>query len=392
MVKKKLIPMYPYFVKKEANKILEECDDICNNLNIVHFLWYGTCLGLVRDKTWIMTDRDIDVGIICSKEKYLELITQLKKKEYKKYEEGYLKNQLELDIYYKRFPKKSEKFLCTFEEITYNKRTYKVPSPVNEYLECIYGETWKILRQKHQHLKILIEAGYLKKEDIDPNILKRIFPMNVLICCGGKLGTYGAEFEHKEGITQKSDLSLGPETVIERMVRLLKKKGLIDITVAYTDEKPKITGVKFRKVIYKPLLQSTVYQCRDLINNTMIIEGDTVWELGFLNNIIFQDFEDCMYILLNIFMINPSGAKKMHQMYKKLRTKFEKGGWSKGPHGTKGGAGHRFGDLELPLTTEFNCKVKRYFSRYRVGDIDRPKDLAFWRKYLKEKEYSKIGD
>jgi len=220
-----------------------------------------------------------------------------------------------------------------------------------------------------------------------------LFPnrINILICSGGKLGTSGVEFEHSEGVTQKSDLSLGAETVIERMVRLLKKKGLTNITVAYTNEKPKVKGTTFRKVIYKPLLQSTVYQCRDLINNTIIIEGDTVWEEGFLDDILSQDFEDCMYVLLNLFIVKPSGTRKMQQMYIKLKSKFEKGGWSKGPHGTKGGAGHRFADIELPLTTEFNCKVKRYFSKYRIGDVDKPQDLAFWRKYLKEKEYSKEG-
>ena len=40
----------PYDAKERSDKLLEDWDDVCIELNIPHFLVLGTCLGFHRDK------------------------------------------------------------------------------------------------------------------------------------------------------------------------------------------------------------------------------------------------------------------------------------------------------------------------------------------------------
>lgn len=135
---------YPYDAKDEADKILEEYENICKELNIVCFLLFGTCLGLFRDKNYIKGDNDIDVGAVCSKNDFEKLADRLVKNGFIQESKGsqhFYKYDILLDIW-RVSPKKP----LLLETITYNGRTYKVPSPIEEYLEKTYYGDWKTKR------------------------------------------------------------------------------------------------------------------------------------------------------------------------------------------------------------------------------------------------------
>jgi len=130
----------PYNAKEEADKILEEYDNICKELNIVCFLLFGTCLGLFRDKDYIEGDNDIDVGAVCSNDNFKRLADRMVKNGFiqeSKDSQHFYKYGILLDIW--RISKKP----LSLETIIYNGKIYKVPSPIEEYLEKTYYGDWK---------------------------------------------------------------------------------------------------------------------------------------------------------------------------------------------------------------------------------------------------------
>ena len=140
----------PYFAEEDADKILIEVDNIASSLNISCFLLRGTCLGLVRDKHWIRTDPDIDIGILCSEKKIIEFFQKLGENGFSlptKYipeqpNRWIFKYDLKLDLFY-NIPETVKPFLKEFDKITYKNRTYNVPSPVDKYLKMTY-RNWRI--------------------------------------------------------------------------------------------------------------------------------------------------------------------------------------------------------------------------------------------------------
>jgi len=140
-----LIP--PYENKELADKILEDWDDTCKSRNIPHFVFLGTCLGFYRDKGYIPTDTDLDVGVLCNSHEFEELVKALIQK-------GILhggglthninmgRKSVLLDIWH-TFGPLHQSFLQKFDTVAYNGRNYNTPSPIEKYLEFAYGN-WKI--------------------------------------------------------------------------------------------------------------------------------------------------------------------------------------------------------------------------------------------------------
>ncbi len=139
-----------------ADTMLKDWDDACSELDIPHFLIYGTCLGFYRDGGFIEWDNDIDTRATCNKAKWLELIKKLGEKGIKQTGAAgwsFNRNDLYLSI------ERSEKIgvvihddgkewpvipIYSFDTVTYRGRKYNVPYPVEEYLKGRYGEDWKI--------------------------------------------------------------------------------------------------------------------------------------------------------------------------------------------------------------------------------------------------------
>ena len=107
----------------------------------------------------------------------------------------------------------------------------------------------------------------------------------------------------------KANFSLGKETVIQRMVRLLHEQNITDITVAYTYDKQIISGVSFRRVEYRYGSLSTILQCLDLIDETMIILGDAVFSRMALEEVLRQRFDGILIALDWMTLTKPTGAK-----------------------------------------------------------------------------------
>lgn len=132
----------PYDAKDVADSLLEDCDDVCRSLNIPHFLFGGTCLGFYRDKGYIEFDTDIDVGVLCTPEELEELLQALTKKGIRR--GGRLtcninlkRDGLMLDVCFK-FGPLHQAYLNKFDTVTYEGRTYDVPSPIKDYLGFTY--------------------------------------------------------------------------------------------------------------------------------------------------------------------------------------------------------------------------------------------------------------
>lgn len=137
---------YPYEYKELADKILEDWDDACKDLNIPHFVFMGTCLGFHRDKGYIESDSDIDVGVLCGPDILEELLLALNEKGIGG--GGRLacsinvgRNSVLLDIWHK-FGPLHQAYLKKFDTITYEGRTYNTPFPLEGYLEFTYVD-WK---------------------------------------------------------------------------------------------------------------------------------------------------------------------------------------------------------------------------------------------------------
>ena len=131
-----------------ADKGLVIWDDACNELGLKHFLFHGTCLGMYRDGVYIKND-DVDVGVLCSDDDFLNLIEKLKEK-------GFVELAcastfgddvicMKFDILNRYHPSEL-KFLKTFDTVTYKGRVYNVPHPVEDYLELHYGDygDWRV--------------------------------------------------------------------------------------------------------------------------------------------------------------------------------------------------------------------------------------------------------
>lgn len=150
--------MIPSENLEQANEMLETWDDICKELNIPNMLIYGTALGFYRDKGFIKGDNDIDVRVLCNREKWDELVERLDKKDIKKTNPpkgfAFKKDCLLMCI------ERSEKvgiiifdngweymvlpLYHKFDIIEYRGRKYNVPHPIEKYLEIRYGDDWKI--------------------------------------------------------------------------------------------------------------------------------------------------------------------------------------------------------------------------------------------------------
>lgn len=169
--------------KDNAKKVLFEVKDILDKHNIEFWLCFATCLGAIREKDFIDIDFDIDLGI-----KHNILLPKL----------GILKDEFEkagYDTYYLSTPYSYNRMLkvqkdeirvdlvnwdiceefyfhpmepdgkCDIYyrdmfdnliEIDFLGKQFKVPTPVEQYLEITYGIDWRI---KNEHYNFLMSGS-----------------------------------------------------------------------------------------------------------------------------------------------------------------------------------------------------------------------------------------
>ena len=137
----------PHLQIMAADKVLKEIFLITKYVGIKAFLVFGTCLGFVRDKGYIEGDHDLDIGVICEwKEKdvlknALKMNDFILKKSKPRSEHIiYGKKKVLIDIWFRTG---AEKFYSKFDYVTYKKKRYPVPHPVEKYLSTCYSN-WKV--------------------------------------------------------------------------------------------------------------------------------------------------------------------------------------------------------------------------------------------------------
>lgn len=131
-----------------ADKILEDFVDVCDDLNVRYCLAYGTCLGFYRGGGYISYDSDIDVWVECDPagdEKFHVMLERLRALGFVFLSDHhrFCRNNVWLDIFRGNY-EGILSFVESFDTIIYNKRTYNLPHPVEEYLEHTYGKDWRV--------------------------------------------------------------------------------------------------------------------------------------------------------------------------------------------------------------------------------------------------------
>ena len=129
---------------------------------------------------------------------------------------------------------------------------------------------------------------------------------NVIILCAGKATRYAEEM--KRFTAPKCLLSLGDETILDRQVRLLRERDLLDIIIVIRND----TATEFTMHTFKhqfltqahfipdtPVnyeVSHTVYNCLDLMSDTLVLLGDVVFHSETLDEILDRDFSDMLFI------------------------------------------------------------------------------------------------
>jgi hypothetical protein len=137
----------PHLQITVADKVLKEVFLITKYVGLKAFLVFGTCLGFVRDKRYIKGNHALDIGVICEWKEKDVLKNALKMNSFilkkSKPHSGHIvygKKKVLIDLW---FYTESEKFYSKFDYVTYKRKKYPVPHPVEKYLSACYSN-WEI--------------------------------------------------------------------------------------------------------------------------------------------------------------------------------------------------------------------------------------------------------
>jgi hypothetical protein len=151
-----------------ADQILETLDDVCKEFNLPFFLFGGTCLGFYRDETYVV-DNDLDTCLVSTEQEYQAVWNRLAHLDGWTDACGLRKGPIQLDLHYT--DKNREYYIIPhwnpypyafyqFETVLHHGRSYRIPSPAEEYLRWEFGENW---RQPLTRKEWLEEVRLLRK-------------------------------------------------------------------------------------------------------------------------------------------------------------------------------------------------------------------------------------
>jgi hypothetical protein len=139
----------PFDEPEFADSILETLDDLCRELGLVYFLCFGTCLGFYRDANYIEEDSDIDVVVVATQEEYDTLWSELVECGFDP-QRGLRRDDIQLDLQRTEevfpyiTPSSRPYVFWDFDTVFHHGRSYRVPRPIERYLDCEYDGLWKI--------------------------------------------------------------------------------------------------------------------------------------------------------------------------------------------------------------------------------------------------------
>lgn len=143
--------IHPANATKQADEILLAIANTCTRLSIPYFLAQGTLLGLYRDGTYIAEDNDLDVAVV--RQNPQGIIVALHQEGLIVEGSGHWENRhfwkwgMLLDITWV----KPERFYADHDILNYNNYDFRIPHPVEEYLEWKYGDTWRTPLKEGQY-------------------------------------------------------------------------------------------------------------------------------------------------------------------------------------------------------------------------------------------------
>jgi len=134
----------PFEIPDIADGVLNDAFRVTGELKVKTFLVFGTCLGFIRDGGHIEDDPDIDIGVICPKDKKEMLFEAFlangftrNKMRFLRYHNNvhFYKNKILLDIYFCR----EGEFYSRLESTWHKGIKYPIPYPVDKYLSTCYS-------------------------------------------------------------------------------------------------------------------------------------------------------------------------------------------------------------------------------------------------------------
>ena len=148
--------------KEDAIKDLLCVKNIFDNLKVPFFLDQGTCLGAYRDKGFIDGDEDIDIGVFGARRRD-DIRYELRKQGFSINPEATktitADRNTHIDIHF--FIRDGNEFVCyardgclapllcfpsrfnKLEKIKFYENDFLVLSPIEDYLQYIYGKNWR---------------------------------------------------------------------------------------------------------------------------------------------------------------------------------------------------------------------------------------------------------
>ena len=163
VIKYKTVPLYPGVKRIDKDIAIENLrllNEVFTSNSLKYQLAFGTALGIQRDKDFIDHDEDIDIQLLEEdRNRFYRLLPQLQENGFRicRYDRRGLISIIRkgeyIDLYFYR-PYTEELYICsgslmpyTFlrhtQLISFYGQYFPVPAPIEEYLNCIYGEDWK---------------------------------------------------------------------------------------------------------------------------------------------------------------------------------------------------------------------------------------------------------
>ena len=167
-----------------GKKLLLDLANVLESLHIKFFLIQGTALGAYRDKGFVATERDIDLGVLIENfahrtgdivkalvDKNIEVETWHRHSPFKFCHTivAYIKGAKADIVGFHKY--KDKRFTCTpddpvnvlepyalvhdavlleqYQPVELFDRTFNVPCPIEDYLLCEYGLNWKTPAEDH---------------------------------------------------------------------------------------------------------------------------------------------------------------------------------------------------------------------------------------------------
>ena len=164
-----------------AEQMLKESKEIMDQLGVQFFIRQGTCLGAIRDKSFIPWDDDIDLGCVIGLHGLTEDKIPLVFDAFRSHgyyvdiesndhwvAAGMMKSSTRIDLTFFRiiddhifhFPMiwMPVRFFSNLKEIECLGGNYLVPNPPEEYLESKYGPNW-VTPKEHLYEKDILDQS-----------------------------------------------------------------------------------------------------------------------------------------------------------------------------------------------------------------------------------------